>query len=120
MFERDGVRNDATVLTKRLTYIEVNLTSNAHSKCRQFKSSIQSWRLTVVASARGHVRFLAERFDACYGSNVDPIDTVVRMSAQVCRGLNITCNAGVHCLERMRLGSGKRGGACVASRRRLV
>ena len=66
------------------------------------------------------MRFLAERFDACYGSNVDPIDTVVRMSAQVCRGLNITCNAGVHCLERMRLGSGERGGACVASMRRLT
>ena len=66
------------------------------------------------------MRFLAERFDACYGSNVDPIDTVVRMSAQVCRGLNLTCNAGVHCLERMRLGSGERGGACVASMRRLT
>ena len=110
MFERDGVLNDATALTKRLAYIEVNLAS----KCRSYKPSIQSGRLTVVASARGHVRFLAERFDACYGGNVDPIGTVVRMSAQVCRGLNLTCNSGVHCLESMWLGSGEQSGACAA------
>ena len=120
MFERDDVLNDATALTKRLTYIEVNLASNTHSKCRPYKPSIQSGRLTVVASARGHVRFLAERFDACYGGNVDPIDTVVRISAQVCRGLSLTCNAGVHYLERMRLGSGEQCGARVASMPRLV
>ena len=66
------------------------------------------------------MRFLAERFDTCYGGNVDPIDTIVRMSAQVCRGLNLACNAGVHYLERMRLGSGERGSACVASMPRLT
>ena len=66
------------------------------------------------------MRFLAERFDACYGSNVDPINTVVRMSAQVCQGLNLTCNADAHYLERMRLGAGERGGACVASMPRLT
>ena len=70
---------------------------------------------------RGHVRFLEERFDACYGSNIDPVDTeVVRMSAQVCQGLNLTCNAHAHYLERMWLGSAEQCGACVASMPRLT